>query len=169
MSTPRLEAAVNLLVGIKHNYGGVRTALKASIAVVHQLKSQIPFFIPVNQTSQGLKCLTQPGDSAVRHCWGCGGGGSDLKRQIELFHCTKYRHWSRSGVYCRMKNLGDFHWNMKPFFAWTSLTNWQKPMTFDRGRVALIHYLGLYHYLKPQSNVSLWVSIFVLVHFLTYY
>lgn len=92
MSEPRLEAAVNLFVGIKYNYGGVRTALKASIAVVHQLKSQIPFFIPVNQTSQGLKCLTQPGDSAVRHCWGCGGGGSDLKRQIELFHCTKYRH-----------------------------------------------------------------------------
>lgn len=117
VSKPRLEAAVNLLVGIKYNYGGVRTALKASIAVVHQLKSQIPFFIPVNQTSQGLKCLTQPGDSAVRHCWGCGGGGSDLKRQIELFHCTKYRHRSRSGVYCRMKNSGGFHWNMKPFFA----------------------------------------------------
>lgn len=39
--------------------------LKASIAVVHQLKSQIPSFIPVNQPSQGLKCLTQPGDDAL--------------------------------------------------------------------------------------------------------
>lgn len=46
--------------------------LKASIAVVHQLKSQIPLFIPVNQPSQGLKYLTEPRDAALfgRWCWG---------------------------------------------------------------------------------------------------
>lgn len=48
--------------------------LKASIAVVHQLKSQIPLFILVNQPSQGLKCLTEPRDAALfgRWCWGWG-------------------------------------------------------------------------------------------------
>lgn len=76
---------------VKCSYGGVRIALKASIAVVHRPTSLLPLFILVNQTSQGLKCLTQPRDTAVRHWW-VGGEVNEHRRLIELFHCTKCPH-----------------------------------------------------------------------------
>lgn len=66
----------------------MRAVLKASIAVVHQLKSQIPLFIPVNQPSQGLKWLTPPRDDALFWVvavgmgvgWGWGGSFHHMKR-----------------------------------------------------------------------------------------
>ncbi len=60
---------------VKYYHGEVRTALKASIAVVHRLMSQLPFFIPVNQAGRGLKRLTQPREEGTHQ--------SDAAEEVE--------------------------------------------------------------------------------------